>query len=175
MHKGPSYQSLPLVTFLCHCSIWNTTVLELEAGDEIGTVELMTFPLPHCSSGSTNLGSARVQCISPNSSPSNFLNQPSVECSLSDSNREVQLKSQLKLEELQSELITRADMNASKVDQLERVLLDADYVFALDEFELGHTSVVTHRIDTGDHASANQTAVTQDSLLSPRDDLTTCQ
>ena len=130
--------------------------LELEAGDEIGTVELITFPLPQCSLGSTNLGSAQVQCISPNSTPSNFLNQPNVECSISDSNRKVQLKSQLKLEELQTELITRADMSASKVEQLERVLLDADDVFALDEFELGHTSVVTHRIDTGYHPPIKQ-------------------
>ena len=31
---------------------------ELEAGDEIGTVELISFPSPHCSLGDTNLGSA---------------------------------------------------------------------------------------------------------------------
>jgi hypothetical protein len=57
----------------------------------------------------------------------------------------------LKLPELQGDL-AKAGLSTDQVKEIEKVLLDADDVFALNESELGQTSLVTHSINTGDHA-----------------------
>ena len=52
-----------------------------------------------------------------------------------DAERKVQLKQQLKLAELQIN-VSKTGVRAEQLQQLENVLLEADDVFALDEYEL---------------------------------------
>ena len=52
--------------------------------------------------------------------------------------------------------IPRSDLTADQVSQLEEVLLDAEDAFSLDDNDLGHTSLVQHRIETGDSTPVKQ-------------------
>ena len=110
---------------------------DVKAGDVIGTIELMDevadnlYPTSSCAQVEGQL-------------------QP-----LADSARRSKLKQQLKLPELQADL-AKAGMSTDRVKEIEKVLLDADDVFALDESELGQTSLVTHSINTGDHPPIKQ-------------------
>ena len=48
------------------------------------------------------------------------------------------------------------DCEEKESEQLENLLLNSDDAFALDDSELGHTSLVQHTIDTGDHPPIKQ-------------------
>ena len=115
--------------------------LDVKASDVIGTVELMDeiaenmYPTSRC---------AQVE-----GQPQSFAYQ-----SEGDANHKSRLKQQLKLLELQADL-AKAGMSADQVKELEKVLLDADDVFALDESELGKTSLVTHS-NAEDHPPIKQ-------------------
>ena len=119
---------------------------DVKAGDVIGTVELIEEI-----ADDQNLSSscAQVQGVTSQTTT----NQTDFE--IRDVNRKSKLKQQLQLSELQADL-TKAGMGTDQVKELEKVLLDADDVFALDESELGHTSLVTHSINTGDHPPIKQ-------------------
>ena len=54
------------------------------------------------------------------------------------------LKSQLNL--------TQGDLTPEEFRKLEDLLLSNNDVFALNEFELGRTSLVSHKVDTGEHS-----------------------
>ncbi len=43
------------------------------------------------------------------------------------------------------------NLTPEQFQQLEKKLMDNADVFAIDESELGHTTVVKHSIDTGEH------------------------
>ena len=60
------------------------------------------------------------------------------------------LKAELKLD--QQTLVSEAN----EAEQLEKLLLNSVDVFALDDSELGRTSLVQHAIDTGDHPPIKQ-------------------
>ena len=62
--------------------------------------------------------------------------------------RKAKLKSQLNL--------SQTSVSEDQCERLEDVILSNADVFALDESELGQTSLVTHKIDTGEHAPVEQ-------------------
>ena len=119
---------------------------DVKAGDVIGTVELIGNEISHdkCLSSSC----AQVQVQTPTT-----ISRSDIEVQNVD--RKSKLKQQLKLTDLQTDL-TRTGISTEQVKELEKVLLAADDVFALDESELGHTSLVTHLINTGDHPPIKQ-------------------
>ena len=59
------------------------------------------------------------------------------------SDQQVILKTELKLDQ------QILDVDAKELEQLENLLLNSDDVFAVDDSELGQTSLVQHTIDTG--------------------------
>ena len=119
---------------------------DVKAGDVIGTVELIGDEISHdkCLSSSC----AQVQVQTPTT-----ISRSDIEVQNVD--RKSKLKQQLKLTDLQTDL-TRTGISTEQVKELEKILLAADDVFALDESELGHTSLVTHLINTGDHPPIKQ-------------------
>ena len=76
------------------------------------------------------------------------------QCTLSTSqtltDRQAKLKSELNLSQ------QTPDCEAEVAEQLENLLLNFVDVFALDDSELGRTSLVQHTIDTGDHPPIKQ-------------------
>ena len=48
------------------------------------------------------------------------------------------------------------ELEPAQQKELEEFLLTSDDVFSLDEDELGHTSLVHHTVDTGDHQPIKQ-------------------
>ena len=128
-HLSPSIILVPLLNMEFSNS-------DVKAGDVIGTVELMEEVADN---------------MYPTSSCAQVEGEPQ---SLAYSVRRSKLKQQLKLPELQADL-AKAGMSTDQVKEI-AVLLDADDVFALDESELGQTSLVTHSINTGDHPPIKQ-------------------
>ena len=94
-----------------------------------------------------------------------FLMQPS-DCSLSFSDEgrcsQVTTRRQTKLQEdrktkLKAMLnLPGENLTPEQFQQLEKKLMDNADVFAIDESELGHTTVVKHSIDTGEHPPIKQ-------------------
>ena len=52
--------------------------------------------------------------------------------------------------------LPEGDISPGELAQLEEMLHAAEDVFALDDTELGHTSLVQHGVDTGDHPPVKQ-------------------
>ena len=57
---------------------------------------------------------------------------------------------------LEQLVLPRESLGLDEVQQLEELLVEAEDVFALDDFELGCTSLVQHKVDTGDHPAIKQ-------------------
>ena len=57
---------------------------------------------------------------------------------------------------LQQLALCKDDLGQDEVEQLEGLLLEAEDVFALDYSELGCTSLVRQKVDTGDHPPIKQ-------------------
>ena len=73
---------------------------------------------------------------------------PSQVLAVSDSSRGPRLLDQLAL--------PRESLSQGQLQQLEELLIKAEDVFALDDSELGCTSLVQHRVDTGEHPAVKQ-------------------
>ena len=75
------------------------------------------------------------------------------QCTLTLTDRQAKLKSELNLSQ------QTPDCEAEVAEQLENLLLNFVDVFALDDSELGRTSLVQHTIDTSDHPPSSHVAL----------------
>ena len=79
-----------------------------------------------------------------------------VKCSQVTTRRQAKVQEDRKLK-LKSMLnLPGENLTPKQLQQLEKKLMDNSDVFAVDESELGHTTVVKHSIDTGDHPPIKQ-------------------